>query len=90
MKSGIFDKNGEEVKEGDILIFPYVDPMGNVHEDSDAFEAEVKFRHGCFGYETETRFMPLFIWSKCETEEYIPNHGEKLTILDEYPFRIKK
>ncbi len=89
MKSGIFDKNGIEVKEGDTLIFPYITPMGDVCEDDPNFEAEVKFKHGCFGYETKTNFIPLVEWSKKKSGEYVPNCGNKTIILDEYLFWIK-
>ena len=89
MKSGIFDKNGIEIKEGDTLVFPYVDPMGGLHENDPNFEASVVFKHGCFGYETKTNFIPLMNWSKIKHGEYVSNHGNKTIILDEYPFWVK-
>ena len=91
MKSGIFDKNGIEVKLGDILVFPYITAMGDICcEDTPNFEAKVEFKHGCFGYETETAFIPLMKWSKTMVGEYVPNHGNKTIILDEYLFWVKE
>jgi len=89
MKSGIFDKNSIEVKSGDTLIFPYIDPMGRINEDTPNFEAVVIFKHGAFGYENKTDFVPLVDWSRKKTGEYISNHGNKTIILDIYPFWIK-
>lgn len=88
MKSGIFDKNGIEVREGDVLVFPYIDPAGELTDEPN-FEATVRFKHGCFGYDTETGFIPLMHWSKKEEGEYVPNCGNRVIILDEYPFWIK-
>lgn len=88
MDSGIFDKNGKKVQIGDIIIFPYVDPMGNIHEDTPDFEAIVEFKHGCFGY-TLHDFSPLMEWSKKKKGEYIGNYGNKTIITDEYIFWIK-
>jgi len=90
MESGIFDKNGIEVKIDDTLVFPYIDPLGGLHEDDPNFEAIVKFKHGCFGYETETDFIPLMNWSKKKSGEYVSNCGNKTIILDEYVFWIKE
>lgn len=89
MKSGIFDKNGIEVKKGDTLVFPYIDPMGSFMEDDPDFEAIVKFKHGCFGYDTPVYFVPLTEWSKTKPGEYVPNCGNKKLILDEYVFWVK-
>lgn len=90
IKSGIFDKNGKEVKIGDTLILPYVDPMGGLHEDISNEEVIVQFKHGCFGYETVIDFIPLMNWSKKKTGEYVCNRGNKIIILDKYVFQIKR
>ena len=45
MKSNIFDKNGIEVCNGDTLIFPYVDPMGKLHNEED-FRKTVVLKYG--------------------------------------------
>lgn len=89
MKSNIFDKNGIEVKAGDTLVFPYVDPMGGVHEE-EGFRAVVQFKYGCFGFENYTRFIPLMDWMITEKGEYIPNSGNKIIYTEKYPFWILK
>jgi hypothetical protein len=35
-KSNIFDKFGKEVSVGDVVAFPYIDPIGEIH-DEEAF-----------------------------------------------------
>ena len=40
VKSGIRDKHGNEVKIGDTLIFPYIDPWGGLDEDKADFAAK--------------------------------------------------
>ena len=88
MKSGIYDFNGNEVKAGDVLVFPYIDPMGKLHQDHPNFEATVVFEHGAFGF-YNPNFTPLFEWCKTEVGEYIPNYGNKETITDVGYFTIK-
>lgn len=87
MKSGIKDRNGIEVKAGDNVVFPYIDPMGTMTETSD-FEKTIVFEHGCFGYYTETMFTPLYGWMRTEAGEYVPNCGTKTIYTSEYPFWI--
>lgn len=89
MKSGIFDKNGIEVKEGDTLIFPYVTPIGELTNDED-FRAKIVFKHGCFGYETEINFVPLFEWQLREKGDYVSNCGNKIIYTGKYTFWILK
>ena len=88
MRSGIYDKNGIEVQEGDTLVFPYVDLKGRICKNQIDFTAKVEFKHGCFGYERATGFTPLMEWSNTKEGDYIPNKGNKFIILDEYPFWI--
>lgn len=88
MKSGIFDRNGKEVKKGDTLIFPYITPKGDVILQED-FRAEVLFRYGCFGFETETHFVPLMEWMETMQGDYVPNCGNKKIYLEIYPFWIE-
>lgn len=87
MKSNIFDKNGVEVKIGDTLVFPYVDPMGKIHNDED-FRATVIFKYGCFGYEAKTRFIPLIEWMEKQEGEYVSNCGNKTIYTEKYPFWV--
>ena len=87
MKSGIIDKNGIEIKVGDTLVLPYIDPMGALTEEPDC-KVKVVFEHGCFGYYTTTRFEPLINWQKTEAGEYISNAGIKRVYTGQYPFWI--
>ena len=88
MKSGILDATGIEIKIGDTLVFPYIDPMGGTHKDTPDFKAIVEFKHGCFGYQTKTRFVPLMDWSERKSGDYIPNEGNEEIITDKYLFWI--
>ena len=88
MKSGILDKKGTEVKVGDTLVFPYVNPMGKIHEDEEDFRAEVVFKYGCFGYETKTKFIPLIDWMEVQSGEYVSNCGNKTIYTERYPFWV--
>lgn len=89
MKSNIFDKNGIEVCEGDMVVFPYVTPFGDLTEN-EGFKKEIKFKYGCFGYETKTSFEPLMNWMKTERGEYVPNAGNKVVYTGEYPFWVER
>ncbi len=84
----ISDKNGYLVFLGDTLCFPYSDPMGNLHEDED-FTAIVEFKHGCFGYQTSTHFVPLIEWMHKESGQYVSNQGCAVVYTENYPFWIK-
>jgi len=88
MKSGIIDKRGTEIKLGDTLVIPYIDPMGNVTEEAD-HKVKVVFEYGCFGYYTSTRFQPLFEWQSTEPGPYIPNAGIKRIYTGKYPFWVE-
>lgn len=89
MKSNIFDKNGIEVKIGDILIFPYITPMGEVTDDED-FKKEIVFKYGCFGYETKTGFETLMNWMYTDKGDYIPNCGNRIIYTEKYPFWVER
>jgi hypothetical protein len=89
MKSNIFDKNGIEVCNGDTLVFPYIDPMGKLHDEED-FKKTVFFKYGCFGYETETKFIPLMEWMETERGEYVSNCGNKFVYTEKYPFWVQR
>ena len=87
MKSGIFDKNNREVKVGDTVLFPYITPMGELTDNFD-FEKKIEFKFGCFGYWTDTEFIPLMEWMKKEVGEYVSNCGNKTVYTEKYNFEI--
>lgn len=78
--SGIFDKNGKEVKKGDLLHLPQV-VEGEITDYMD-IKVKVVFEHGCFGYYDEGNFCPLFVWSKKRRT------GDFVIIKDVYPFEV--
>ena len=86
--SNIFDRNGVEVKVGQTLVFPYVTPSGKLTNDVD-FKAKVQFKYGCFGFETETSFIPLMEWMDIETGDYVSNCGNKKIYTEKYPFWVE-
>lgn len=85
MKSGIQDKDGKEIKAGDKIGLFYVDPMGKMHGEIDSVK-EVIFKHGCYGYLTHTRFVPLLNWATVKTGKYISNEGNIEIISDRFNF----
>lgn len=89
MSHQVKDKFGYEVFEGDTIIFPYIDPMGNPSLEPD-FETKVVYKYGCLGYETKTKFIPLMNWMKTEEGKYIPNEGNKIIYTEKYLFWLKK
>ena len=89
LKSGIKDKNGVEVKVGDIIAIPYTTPFGELTNEIDE-RHEVVFARGCFGYFDETDFVPLFMWERAEEGEYIPNQGNRMIYTGEHMFWVIK
>lgn len=89
MESGIFDKNGIEISIGDTIVFPYMNPVGEIEENTPDFTAVVKFKFGCFGYFNQVEFVPLFEWMGTLSGEYVPNHGNKTVYTNEYPFWVE-
>jgi len=73
LRTQIFDKNKIEVKIGDTIVLPYIDPVGVIHRNTADYEAEVVFKYGCVGYYTLTRYEPLMNWMEIEKGEYISN-----------------
>ena len=43
----------------------------------------------CFGFETETSFIPLMEWMDIESGEYVSNCGNKKIYTEKYPFWIE-
>lgn len=75
--TGLFDKDGTEIFEGDIVSVPWVDPMGGVHEEKKDREGPftVGFERGTFTLQTSPVSCELFAWCRKEKGEYIPNYG---------------
>lgn len=83
--TGLKDKKGKEVWEGDIVGVPYVNPMGGVDNDYDPEKVfPVIFEHGEFALKRPEFNQPLSDWLKKETGEYIPNFGDRKIITDKF------
>ena len=79
--TGLHDKNGREIYEGDIVIKPYIDPLGELYADTEDGKFKVGFAHGQFViYRTEPQ--PLIAWCHSTKGEYVPNYGNKTNIED--------
>ena len=87
-KSGIIDENGVEIKEGDMIQFYYIDPMGKMHREEKGDLEKVVYKYGAFGYDAVTKFVPLFYWNGTTDGGYIPNKGTKHVYTNEYPFYV--
>lgn len=79
--TGLHDKNGVDICNGDIVLFPYYTPFGE-ETDDDGEMYVVEFKYGCFGFQTKTKFLPLIGFIHCDIGEYISNHGNVIIYKD--------
>lgn len=81
--TGLHDKDGKEIYEGDVVGLPFVPPFGEVCTESLVGTGFIEFQYGQFvvvGGSPEPR--GLVGWCQKSRGEYIPNYGNRTIIED--------
>jgi hypothetical protein len=72
--TGVVDRDGNDIYEGDIVSVPSIDPRGTIDTGLEDGRCVVDFEHGRFGI-MRSEFMPLTDWMKQTSGPYRPNYG---------------
>jgi uncharacterized phage protein (TIGR01671 family) len=74
--TGLLDKNGKKIFEGDLVSIPYINPMGELTNIED-YNRSVYFKNGEFVYNgySEEQYQSIANWCNVGAKKYIPNVG---------------
>ncbi len=82
--TGVKDAIGYEIFEGDQFYLPYINPLGDLDGVDESIILTVVKKHGCFGVQSEIRFIPIIEFCKIIDGEYVSNWGNKKIVGDCY------